>query len=97
MLEVDGKKIAQSTAISRYLAKQYGLAGKNDWESLEIDATVDTIHDVRASEYRYNMPFIFLINFFYFSLFITKKLEILNNLNRNFLVSSDSIDIPIYS
>jgi len=48
VLEVDGKKIAQSTAISRYLAKQYGLAGKNDWESLEIDATVDTIHDVRA-------------------------------------------------
>lgn len=51
VLEVDGKKIAQSTAISRYLAKQYGLAGKDDWESLEIDVTVDTIHDVRASEY----------------------------------------------
>jgi hypothetical protein len=31
------------------LAKQYGLAGKNDWENLEIDATVDTIHDLRAS------------------------------------------------
>ncbi|EGI70566.1 Glutathione S-transferase [Acromyrmex echinatior] len=49
VLEVDGKKIDQSTAISRYLAKQCGLAGKNDWESLEIDSTVDTIHDVRAS------------------------------------------------
>lgn len=48
MLEVDGKTVAQSTAIARYLAKQYGLAGKNDWEALEIDATVDTIHDVRA-------------------------------------------------
>ncbi|KAG5336811.1 GST1 transferase, partial [Acromyrmex heyeri] len=49
VLEVDGKKIDQSVAISRYLAKQCGLAGKNDWESLEIDSTVDTIHDVRAS------------------------------------------------
>ncbi|EFN62036.1 Glutathione S-transferase [Camponotus floridanus] len=49
MLEVDGKKVAQSTAISRYLAKQYGLAGKDDWEALEIDSTVDTIHDLRAN------------------------------------------------
>ncbi|KAL6268618.1 hypothetical protein P5V15_001750 [Pogonomyrmex californicus] len=48
VLEVDGKKINQSVAISRYLAKQCDLAGKNDWEALEIDATVDTIHDLRA-------------------------------------------------
>ncbi|XP_076238997.1 glutathione S-transferase-like [Calliopsis andreniformis] len=48
ILEVDGKKVCQSVAISRYLAKQFGLAGKNDWEALEIDMTVDTIHDVRA-------------------------------------------------
>ncbi|XP_011498494.1 PREDICTED: glutathione S-transferase-like [Ceratosolen solmsi marchali] len=48
VLEVDGKKICQSNAICRYLAKKCGLAGKNDWEELEIDATVDTIHDLRA-------------------------------------------------
>ncbi|XP_003703954.2 uncharacterized protein LOC100881165 [Megachile rotundata] len=48
VLEVDGKKVCQSVAISRYLAKQFGLAGKNDWEALEIDSTVDTIHDLRA-------------------------------------------------
>ncbi|XP_076294013.1 glutathione S-transferase-like [Lasioglossum baleicum] len=47
VLEIDGKKVNQSTAISRYLAKQFGLAGKNDWEALEIDIAVDTIHDVR--------------------------------------------------
>ncbi|XP_011309957.1 glutathione S-transferase [Fopius arisanus] len=47
VLEVDGKKIHQSTAICRYLAKQFGLAGKNDWENLEIDAAIDTIHDLR--------------------------------------------------
>ncbi|TGZ50571.1 Uncharacterized protein DBV15_12839, partial [Temnothorax longispinosus] len=50
VLEVDGKKIDQSVAVGRYLAKQCGLAGKNNWESLEIDATVDTIHDLRASD-----------------------------------------------
>ena len=50
VLEVDGKKIHQSNAISRYLAKQYGLMGKNDWENLEIDATIDTIQELRASE-----------------------------------------------
>jgi hypothetical protein len=50
VLEVDGKKYPQSVAICRYLAKQCGLAGKDDWEALEIDATVDTIHDLRSSE-----------------------------------------------
>lgn len=50
VLEVDGKKIPQSVAICRYLAKQHGLAGKDDWEALEIDVTVDTIHDVRTSK-----------------------------------------------
>ncbi|CAL7934088.1 unnamed protein product [Xylocopa violacea] len=48
VLEVDGKQVAQSVAISRYLAKQCGLVGKNDWEALEIDATVDTINDIRV-------------------------------------------------
>ena len=52
MLVTDKGKVGQSTAICRYLAKQYGLAGKNDWEALLIDATVDTIHDVRYSEYQ---------------------------------------------
>lgn len=52
MLVTDRKKVAQSTAICRYLAKQYGLAGKDDWEALHIDATVDTIHDIRHSEYQ---------------------------------------------
>lgn len=51
VLEIDGKKVNQSTAICRYLAKQHGLAGKDDWENLEIDVAVDNIHDLRASKY----------------------------------------------
>ncbi|XP_036147077.1 glutathione S-transferase-like [Monomorium pharaonis] len=46
VLEVDGKRVNQSVAICRYLAKQCGLAGKNDWEALEIDSAVDTIQDL---------------------------------------------------
>lgn len=53
VLEVDEKKMHQSPAISRYFAKQCGLVGKNDFEAYEIDAAVDTIHDLRTSEYSF--------------------------------------------
>lgn len=48
ILEVDGKKMFQSTAICRYLAKQGKLNGSNDWEDLEIDSIADTISDLRV-------------------------------------------------
>lgn len=47
MLEEDGKKITQSMAIARYLGKKAGLAGKDDWENLQIDIIADTITDLR--------------------------------------------------
>ncbi|KAG5680355.1 hypothetical protein PVAND_009865 [Polypedilum vanderplanki] len=47
VLEVDGKRAHQSLAMARYLAKQVGLVGSNDWEDLEIDTVVDTINDFR--------------------------------------------------
>jgi glutathione S-transferase len=50
MLEHEGKKSAQSAAICRYLAKKVNLAGKDDWEDLEIDAVVDSIKDVGWSK-----------------------------------------------
>lgn len=50
VLEVDGKVAHQSIAITRYLAKQVKLNGKDDWEDLVIDSIVDTINDLRASE-----------------------------------------------
>ncbi|CAG9812050.1 unnamed protein product [Chironomus riparius] len=47
VLEVDGKKYFQSIAISRFLATNYGLAGKDAFESMEIDSVVDTFNDMR--------------------------------------------------
>lgn len=52
VLSVDGKKVHQSVAMSRYLAKQVGLAGADDWENLMIDTVVDTINDFRLSKDR---------------------------------------------
>lgn len=38
-----GKKVHQSLAICRYLAKQLNLAGDSDWEAFQIDMVVDTM------------------------------------------------------
>lgn len=51
VLEIDGKKIVQSAAICRYLAKKCNLYGKDDWEALEIDSTVDNFYDLRKSKF----------------------------------------------
>lgn len=47
VLEIDGKVVNQSMAISRYLAKKAGLTGNDEWESLLIDIAVDNISDMR--------------------------------------------------
>lgn len=51
VLEIDGKKIHQSISICRYLSKQVGLAGTNDFENFEIDSVVDTCNDFRSSKF----------------------------------------------
>nr|CAI5851113.1 unnamed protein product [Callosobruchus analis] len=48
ILECDGKVAHQHIAICRYLAKKLKLTGKDDWEDLIIDATVDTVNDLRT-------------------------------------------------
>jgi len=55
VLEVDGKKAHQSKAICRYLARQAGLAGSDDWEGLQVDAVVDAVDDLRQAFYGYFM------------------------------------------
>lgn len=49
VLEVDGKRLAQSNTIARYLARQHGLAGKSAWEESEADMWVDCIADLIQS------------------------------------------------
>ncbi|XP_066140816.1 glutathione S-transferase-like [Euwallacea fornicatus] len=53
LLEVDGKTLHQSLAIARYVAKQVGLAGDNDFEAYEIDAAADTANDFRLAVVHY--------------------------------------------
>jgi glutathione S-transferase len=46
VLEIDGKeKIAQSQAINRYLARQFGLAGKTPIEEAKVDMIADLFKD----------------------------------------------------
>ncbi|XP_046456709.1 glutathione S-transferase 1-like isoform X4 [Daphnia pulex] len=46
ILEVDGQVLAQSNAIARYLARKYGLAGKDEWEQAQTDMYIENIHDL---------------------------------------------------
>ncbi|WKX93327.1 hypothetical protein Q1695_010963 [Nippostrongylus brasiliensis] len=45
VLEVDGKKLAQSCAIARYVARQFGYAGKDAFDEALVDALVDQWKD----------------------------------------------------
>lgn len=53
VLEVEGKRLDQSLSICRFVAKQIGLCGSNDFEDFEIDSVVDTINDFRFSKFSY--------------------------------------------
>ena len=45
LLEVDGKQLPESGAIFRYLAKQHGLAPKDDWENAQMESAVEYFKD----------------------------------------------------
>ena len=49
VLEYNGTKLPQSSSISRFLAKQFHLAGKDNLEQAKVDAVVDTINDAVAN------------------------------------------------
>ena len=55
VLEVDGKMLAGSGPIERFLAEQYGLAGSNAFENADIASILDVIVDLgqRLIQYFY--------------------------------------------
>ena len=46
-MEYGDKKLCQSITIARFLANEFGIAGKNNMEKAEADMIVDTIVDVQ--------------------------------------------------
>jgi glutathione S-transferase len=46
VLEVDGKVIAQSNTINRYLGKLAGLYPKDDWQAALVDEVMDAVEDI---------------------------------------------------
>uniref|UniRef100_A0A7E4UN59 glutathione transferase n=1 Tax=Panagrellus redivivus TaxID=6233 RepID=A0A7E4UN59_PANRE len=48
-LEVDGKILAESGAILRYLARQFKLNGDNELETAYADSTLETYRDFQAN------------------------------------------------
>lgn len=46
ILEVDGKVIAQSNTINRYVGKLAGLYPKDDWNAARVDEVMDAVEDI---------------------------------------------------
>jgi glutathione S-transferase len=46
VLEVDGKVLAQSNTINRYLGKLAGLYPKDDWQAALVDEVMDAVEDI---------------------------------------------------
>ena len=55
VLEVDGKTIAQSMTIARFLARKYNLVGKNELEEAETDMIVDCVTDAMNGKRWFNI------------------------------------------
>ncbi|KAL4226801.1 hypothetical protein ACF0H5_014780 [Mactra antiquata] len=46
VLEVDGKRLAQSQSIARFLAREFGIAGKDSWEQALVDQYMGLVDDM---------------------------------------------------
>ncbi|XP_076483692.1 glutathione S-transferase-like [Bombus vancouverensis nearcticus] len=55
VLEIDGKPVAQSNAVARYLARKYDLMGKDEWDAMICDELVDTLGDLKQEICYYRM------------------------------------------
>uniref|UniRef100_A0A1B6K9G4 glutathione transferase n=1 Tax=Graphocephala atropunctata TaxID=36148 RepID=A0A1B6K9G4_9HEMI len=54
ILEINGQTVTQNVAICRYLGKEAGLGGKDNWEDLRIDEIIDVITDLRTELWRWH-------------------------------------------
>lgn len=54
ILEVNGKYLAQTQTIARFLARKFNLTGADDWEAAKCDEVVDGAHDFSLCEFLYN-------------------------------------------
>ncbi len=50
VLEYDGAILSQSLTIARFLAKEFGLAGKNNLEQAQADMIMDAGNDLANCE-----------------------------------------------
>ncbi|CAP24213.1 Protein CBR-GST-30 [Caenorhabditis briggsae] len=55
VLEVDGRPLGQSHAISRYLARQFGINGRCPWEEAQVNAIADQFKDYLSDIRPYNL------------------------------------------
>ncbi|XP_076173941.1 glutathione S-transferase isoform X1 [Ptiloglossa arizonensis] len=53
LVEIDGKPIVQSNAVSRYLARKHNLTGRDEWEAMLCDVLVDTLEDLKRIIFQY--------------------------------------------
>ena len=49
VLEYQGATLCQSITVARFLAKEYGLAGRDSLENAKIDEVVDAVTDFQTS------------------------------------------------
>ena len=55
ILEVDGKQIAGSIPIARYVAEKHGLAGENAIENAQLAGIGDVIQDIQNGLFKFHL------------------------------------------
>ena len=50
VLEYDGEVLSQSKTIARFLAKEFGIAGKTNMEQAKADLIVDCVTDIEIGK-----------------------------------------------
>ena len=51
VLEYDGEVISQSKTIARFLAKEFGIAGKTNVQQAKADMIVDCVTDIEIGRF----------------------------------------------